>query len=97
MSKLDKRILENKQIQLSIVIKLQELQRTCNENLTYEEIESYLIDHLWRMQMPNTLHFAVNDILSITADKLIRYLSVKAKKDSYKQNIADFEDFIGGK
>ena len=97
MNKLDSDILLNKQIQLSIVIKLQELHRNCNENLTYEELESYLIDHLWKIQMPSTLHFAVNDILSVTADKLIRYLSFKARKDSYRQNIEDFKDFIGGK
>lgn len=97
MNKLDEKLLQSKQIQLSIVIKLQELQRTSNITLTYDEIESYLKNHLWKNQVPNTLHYAVNDILSIPLDKLIRYLSVKVKLDSYDKNIDDFKDFIGGK
>ena len=91
------RILQNSDIQIAIVIKTQELQRTVNPNIGYDQIVEMLINNVWKKKQPFTLHNAVNDILSISADKLVQHLSVKARKDGYRQSISDFYDVIGGK
>lgn len=88
---------DTREIQLAIVLKLQELQRSYYRNLRYENIEDMLKYYIWRKGIPTTLHIAVNDILSITADRVVQYLSSQATKDGFYQKLTDFEDVIGGK
>lgn len=94
MEKID---LENRQIQLTIVLKLQQLQRDYLSNLTYQNIEDTLRYWKWKKKTPRTLHEAVNDILSLTADEVVQLLSSRAIVEGYNQSLNDFEDLIGGK
>lgn len=93
MEKID---LDNRQIQLTIVLKLQQLQRDALPGLRYQNIEDTLRYWKWRKRTPRTLHEAVNDILSLTADEIVRILSQRAIVDGYRQSLNDFEDLIGG-
>lgn len=93
MEKLD---LSNRQVQLTIVLKLQQLQRDAIPSLTYQNIEDTLKFWKWRKKTPRTLHEAVNDILSLTADEIVQLLSSRAIVDGYRQSLSDFQDLIGG-
>lgn len=93
MEKID---LENRQIQLTIVLKLQQLQRDYLPNLTYQNIEDTLRYWKWKKKTPRTLHEAVNDILSLTADEVVQLLSNRAIIEGYNQSLNDFQDLIGG-
>lgn len=86
--------INNKQIQLSIVLKLHELQRNDLDSLTYENIEDYLKLFVWKKGFPNSLHEAVNDILSVTADQVVKFLSKQAIIDGYYKPLSDFKDLL---
>ena len=93
MEKID---LNNRQIQLTIVLKLQQLQREFIPNLTYQNVEDTLRYWKWRKKMPYSLHEAVDDILSLTADEIVQLLSQRAIVDGYRKTLNDFQDLIGG-
>lgn len=88
--------IHNTQIQVAIVLKLQQLQRENLPNLTYQNVEDVLYKYLWVHSTPRSLHDAVNDILSLTADKIVRYLSKQAIIEGYKKDLSEFSDLIGG-
>lgn len=87
----------NSQIELAIVLKLQQIQRDELPNLTYTNIEEVLYQYVWVHQPPRSLHDAVNDILSLTADKIVRYMSKMAIIEGYNKKLSDYSDLIGGK
>jgi hypothetical protein len=87
---------DNTQVQLTMVIKLQQLQRTALPSLVYCNLEDYLARELWKKHLPDTLHEAVNDVMNVTADDLVRFLSAKAIQDGKSQHLDDFTDLIGG-
>ncbi|SJZ84859.1 post-transcriptional regulator [Anaerorhabdus furcosa] len=89
--------IHNSQIELAIVLKLQQIQREELPNLTYKNIEDVLYQYKWVHHPPRSLHDAVNDILSLTADKIVRYLSKMAIIEGYNKNLSDYTDLIGGK
>ncbi len=93
---MEKISLDNRQIQLTVVLKLQQLRREAIPSLTYQNIEDTLKYWKWRKKMPRTLHEAVNDILSLTADEIVQLLSQRAIVDGYRQSLSDFQDLIGG-
>ena len=68
MEKID---LENRQIQLTMLLKLQQLQREALPSLQYKNIEDALRFWKWRKKTPRTLHEAVNDIRSLSADEIV--------------------------
>lgn len=88
--------IHNSQIELSIVLKLQQLQRESLPGLTYQNLEDVLYRFKWAHRPPRTLHDAVNDILSLSADKIVQALSKLAIIDGYNKNLMDFSDLIGG-
>lgn len=88
--------LDDRQLRLTAVLKLQQLQREAIPNLSIQNIEDTLKYWKWRKTCPRTLHEAVNDILSLTADDIVRCLSQRAIVDGYRQRISDFQDLIGG-
>ncbi len=94
--KMDKSLSDN-QIQITIALQLQRLQRDALPNLTYENIVDTLKYLKWKKKKPKTLHEAVNDILSLSADEIVQLLSQRAIIDGFKSSFDDFEDLIGGK
>jgi hypothetical protein len=88
--------INNVQVQLTMIIKLQQLQREQLPAMTYQNLEDYLTQYLWKRKIPRSLHTAANDILSITATDLIRFLSQQAIVESRRKNLSDFSDVIGG-
>lgn len=82
---------------MALVVKWNHLQRAHLPRLTQENLESVVHGSLWNKKQPDTLHEALNDILSLTADKVIQLLSSQALIEGYEQNLSDFDDLIGGK
>ena len=52
---------------------------------------------VWKRNQPKTLHEAVNDILSLSADQIVRFLSKQAIIEGYHQELSEFSDLIGGR
>ena len=89
--------LNNGQRRLVLRLKLQQLQREQLPGLSYKNLEDVLTKLVWKRNRPRTLHDAVNDILSLTADQIVRFLSKQAIIDGYHQELSEFSDVIGGR
>lgn len=86
--------ISNRQIQLTIVLKLNQLQRQSYPNLTYDNLVDVLVDWKWKRNVPASLHEAVNDILSLSADTVIQFMSKKAIIDGYRTSLSDYNDLL---
>jgi len=86
----------NPQVQIAMTLKLQNIQRTELSTLTYGNLEDFLMASLWKKGVPKSLHEAADEILSISARDIVRFLSAKAIIDGSKENLEDFADLIGG-
>ena len=89
--------LKNKQIQLTLMLKLQQLQREQLPGLNYKNLEDVMQKLAGKRNQPKTLHEAVNDILSLSADQIVRFLSKQAIIEGYHQELSEFSDLIGGR
>ena len=70
--------LNDAQIKLTIFLKTLQLKKSGLANLDVEETKVYLFGYRWKKNKPETLHEAVNDILSINGGQVVAYLSTKA-------------------
>ena len=84
------------QIQLTLLLHLHKLQRDFSYSITFDNLVDTLMGSIWKKRLPKSLHEAVNDILSLSADQVIRFLSTKAIIDGYKADLSEFNDLIGG-
>ena len=89
--------IQDEQIQLTLMLKLQKLQREQLPGLNYKNLEDVMLKLVWKRNTPKFLHEAVNDILSLTADQIVRFLSRQAVIEGYHQEISEFSDLIGGR
>lgn len=87
--------IEDKYIKLAIALKTDELKREQLSSLTYQLVESALIGK-WRFERVHSLHEAVDDIMHLTANDVVAYLSTQAIIQGSTMKINDFEDLIGG-
>ncbi|MBQ9048744.1 MAG: hypothetical protein IJ120_12680 [Solobacterium sp.] len=86
----------NTEVQMTMVVKLHQLQRENLSTLTYRNLEDYLNESLWKAELPTSLHAAVNDILSVTANDIVKFLSRQAMTRGGRETLEDFSDLIGG-
>lgn len=84
------------QIQLTIILKLNQLKRNSLSSLSYEHLEDALRYYKWSKKSPSSLHEAVNDILSLTVDEIVKVAAQRAILDGSKKQISDFSDLLGG-
>lgn len=89
--------LADKQIQLTLMLKLQQLQREQLPGLNYKNLEDVMAKLVWKRNRPKSLHEAVNDILSLSADQIVRFLSKQAIIEGYHQELSEFSDLLGGR
>lgn len=87
----------NTEVQMTMVIKLHQIQRESLSALVYQNIEDYLNERLWKQKTPRTLNVAVNDVMSITASDLVKFLSQQAIIKGHSESLADYADLFGGK
>ncbi|MDD2592111.1 MAG: post-transcriptional regulator [Erysipelotrichaceae bacterium] len=85
-----------KQLQLTVHLKLKQLQREQLSTLTYQNIIDTLFDSVWKDDYPRSLFEAVNDIMNLTADKIVAYLSKKAIIESRQHCLDDYDDLLQG-
>lgn len=83
----------NTKVQLTMVLKLQQLQRDGLTNLSYRVLEEYVQNALWKDRLPKQLYIAANDIMSITAKDIVQYLSRKAILE--KTSLDELTNMIG--
>ena len=86
----------NTQVQMCMVIKLQQLQREGMAVLTYANLEDYLQFHLWKNRCPDGLAQATDQILRLTTNDIVRYLSMQAMREASSKKLSDFSDLLGG-
>ena len=86
----------NPLIQLTMVLKLQQLKRSGLPSLNYRNLEDFLNEKLWHDSLPDTLHEAADQILSVTPGEIVRFLSRKAVIEGGRLRLEDFSDVIGG-
>ena len=84
-----------KNIKLAIALKVHELQRTQLSSLTYQHVESTLMDR-WKLRKPDSLQDAVNDIMHLTAGEVVAFLSSQAIIMGSRMKLNDFDDLFGG-
>ena len=84
-------------IQLTMLLHLHKLQREFNTSITFDNLVDTLMGSIWKKRLPNSLHEGVNDILSLTVDQVIRFLSAKAIIEGHKLDLSEFDDLIGGR
>lgn len=83
-----------KQLQLAIYLRLNQLKREQLATITYQNIIDTLFDSVWKDQYPQSLNHAINDIMSINAERIVAYLSKKAIIESKDHSLEDFDDLI---
>ena len=88
--------IENIQVQMMMVIKLQQLKRESLDSLTYQSLETYLSEDLFRKHPPRSLHEAASAVISVQAEDVVRFLARKALEEGKYQSLSDYADLIGG-
>ena len=88
--------IENIQVQMMMVIKLQQLKRESLNSLTYQSLETYLSEDLFRKHPPRSLHEAASAVISVQAEDVVRFLARKALEEGKYQSLSDYTDLIGG-
>jgi hypothetical protein len=87
---------DSQQLRLTIALKLGQLQREGLKQLSYAQVEETLVKWKWRKHRPLSLSEAVNDVLSLTGEEIVAFLSKQAIIDAQQLTISEFEDIIGG-
>lgn len=86
----------NTEVQMTMVVKLHQLQRESLPHLSYRNLEDYLTERVWKKGNPKSLHVAVNDIMSVSASDIVKFLSRQAIQSGSQKSLEDFADLIGG-
>ncbi|TFG82330.1 MAG: hypothetical protein E4G74_02840 [Erysipelotrichales bacterium] len=87
---------DQQQLSLTIALKLGQLQREGLKQLNFQQVEETLLKWKWKKHRPITLSEAVNDVLSISGEEVVAFLSRQAIIEGQKLTISEFEDIIGG-
>ena len=88
-------LINDKYIKLAIALKTNQLKREELSSLTYQLVESALIGK-WKYNKVNSMHEAIQSIMSMDANEVVAYLSNEAIILGSKMKINDFEDLFGG-
>ena len=89
-------LMNNKHIKLAIALKTSQLKRDELSSLTYQHVESALLGMKWSKQEPQSVHEAIDDILKLNANEVVRYLSNQAVIIGSQMKLQEFTDLIGG-
>ena len=85
---------ENTMIQLVMDLKLTELRCDQLPSLQYENLEDYLRQYLWKREVPSQLNQAVDAVLSVTANDIVRFMATKSVINSRHETLSDYADLI---
>lgn len=84
-------------LSVAMEVQLMKLQREGLARLTLDQLIDTIYGLRWRKEQPKSISACVNDILTITRDEIVIFLTQKAIIDGYSSKLSDFEDLIGGK
>ncbi|MCI5772968.1 MAG: post-transcriptional regulator [Erysipelotrichaceae bacterium] len=84
------------QLKLAIYLKLEKLRRENNPNLVFENIEDTLVNYIWKNQLPIHLSVAIEDIMNLSSEQIVQFMSYQAIIDGYNSKLSDFKDVIEG-
>lgn len=89
-------LLNNKNIKLTMYLKINQLHRQNLENLSYNHLIDVLFHFKWKNRLPYTMHEAVDDILSLDANEIVKDLHTLAIMEGANQNDEIIKEFMGG-
>lgn len=84
-------------LRVAMEVQLMKLQRDGLARLTLDQLIDTIYGLRWKKEQPKSISACVNDIVTITSDEIVIYLTQKAIIDGYSSKLSDFEDLIGGK
>lgn len=84
----------NTMIQLVMVLKLVRLKYEQLPSLNYDNLEDYINRYLWKKEAPTQLNQAVDAVLSISADDIVRFMATRCVIDSAHETLSDYADLI---
>ncbi|MGM9941770.1 MAG: post-transcriptional regulator [Bulleidia sp.] len=85
---------DNTLVQLVMVLKLTKLRTEQLPSLQYENLEDYFRKYLWKKEVPAQLNQAVDAVLSVTANDIVRFMAARCVIDSSHETLNDYADLI---
>lgn len=86
----------NKEIQLAMMLKVQQLKREDLPTLTVRHLKQTLNQLVWKHKQPTNIHNAINDIMNLDVATIVSFLSINAIQEGSKMNMEDIKDMMEG-
>ncbi len=80
---------QNQQIQLLLTIRLKRLHREGYTGIRYLDLENIFFRYVWRQEVPKSISIISDEIINMSTDRIIQYLSVDASVQGSRRNISD--------
>ena len=80
---------DQQQVQLLIIMRLRSLHQEGFERVTYDDLERVFFGYIWKKGVPPYISQIADVILNISADKIIRYLSVDSTVSANRNSLSD--------
>jgi len=84
------------QIKLTMTLRLGMIQNEALPNLSYDQFEYALWKIKWAEGHPRHLHQIIDDIMSLSAEEIVNFLSTQAVIEGKQQSLNDFSTLFGG-
>lgn len=87
-------VYQDRQVQLAVYLKIQKMNREEQLALTTANLLGYLKDVKWRFQKPQSLHEAINGILSLNSSDIVDYLATRVIIEAKDQSLTAYRDMF---
>ncbi len=84
------------QIKLTMTLRLGMIQSEALPNLSYDQFEHALWKIKWAEGHPRHLHQIIDDIMNLSAEEIVSFLSTQAVIEGRHQTLSDFSTLFGG-
>lgn len=82
------------QLGLAIAIKTAQIQRTALRSITEDHVRACLLGYTWFYRKPKSLNEAVNDIINLSVNEVIAYLSNQAVILGGQMELEDLDELV---
>ncbi|MDF9823895.1 hypothetical protein M2475_000243 [Breznakia sp. PF5-3] len=90
------KILNDKDVQLALTLKTNQLKREKLHSLTYKQVLRTLTEYVWRNKNVTSMHIAVNDIMKLDVSVVVAFLSLSAIEKGSRLNLDDINGVLRG-
>lgn len=81
---------QTQQFELMMTLKLQQLHRQGLQGVTIQDLSRIFTQFIWKQKKPARLSDAVNQILNISMDDIVRYLALDSQIQGKKSSLEDY-------